>query len=259
LEKETALCRLEGINCATRGRTGLTELIESKQMLVQTILGTVTATTTTTSATTTEEKENMEGEEKENMAGEEKENMDGEEKENMEGEEKENMEGEENMEVEENMEGEEKENMEGQDKKNMKGSEEKGVLNNITDIVLNAKTAKAIGGVANAIFDAGSDLANTKIAVVKELGNNLASMANEAVKVKWFLPSIKAVSIAFEVAANLTQAAAEGVFDVEVAAINATVNIVDAVVKTKTSLFQTVFKLLKAKVNHILCTFGVKC
>ena len=62
LGKENALCILEGINCKSMERTGLTGLIATKKKFVETVLNGEEETTTTTASTTsakTDEKESM--------------------------------------------------------------------------------------------------------------------------------------------------------------------------------------------------------
>merc|ERR1712154_225863 len=124
---------------------------------------------------------------------------------------------------------------------NEDGSGEEDLLKS----VINSKVAAAqaaisgVGALATNIVDVARDVVDAKTTLVKN--------------------SAKAAAIAADGAVKLTQAAVKGVIDVEVAAVKTTVDVVNAVVQAKTSIFKSVFGLLKKKINIVLCGFKLKC
>merc|ERR1712242_379155 len=221
LQEESALCRLEGINCKSRGRT-LGDILDAKKQLLKAVLGI----------------EDGSGEADMEASGSGDGDINGDAPEegfiNADGE----------MEPSENS-GDEESSGSGE------GSGE-----DLLRIIFDSKVAAA-----DAILDAKKDIVQTVITGVGELKGDLANVANDVVEAKTTLAksSVKAVAVVAEGAINLAQAAVKGAIDTKVAAVDASVNIVEAVVETKTSIFKSVFNLLKKKVNIVLCSFDLKC
>merc|ERR1712173_36771 len=99
-----------------------------------------------------------------------------------------------------------------------------------------------------------NDIAQAAISGVGALATNIVDVARDVVDAKTTLVknSAKAAAIAADGAVKL-------VIDVEVAAVKTTVDVVNAVVQAKTSIFKSVFGLLKKKINIVLCGFKLKC
>jgi len=219
LQEESALCRLEGINCKSRGRT-LGDILDAKKQLLKAVLGI------------------------EDGSGDGSGSGDGDTNGDVPEEGFINADG--DIEPSENS-GDEESSGEGSGE----GSGE-DLLSTIfdskvaaVDAVLDAKkdiVQTVITGVAELTGDL-ADVAND----VVEAKTTLAKS------------SVKAVAVVAEGAVNLAQAAVKGAIDTKVAAVDASVNIVDAVVETKASIFKSVFNLLKKKVNIVLCSFDLKC
>merc|ERR1712130_494874 len=201
LQEESALCRMEGINCRSngRGRT-LVDILEAKKQLLQALLG--------------KGDEDGSGEADEDGSGEADEEASGSGDSETVGapapEDEGFIDAGGNIEPAENSGDEESSG-------NEDGSGEEDLLKS----VINSKVAAA------------------KTTLVKN--------------------SAKAAAIAADGAVKLTQAAVKGVIDVEVAAVKTTVDVVNAVVQAKTSIFKSVFGLLKKKINIVLCGFKLKC
>merc|ERR1712242_161179 len=223
LQEESALCRLEGINCKSRGRT-LGDILDAKKQLLKAVLGI--------------EDGSGEADMEASGSGDGDTNGDAPEEGFI------NADG--DMEPSENS-GEEESSGEG----SCEGSGE-----DLLRIIFDSKIAAA-----DAILDAKKDIVQTVITGVGELKGDLANVANDVVEAKTTLAksSVKAVAVVAEGAVNLAQAAVKGAIDTKVAAVDASVNIVDAVVETKASIFKSVFNLLKKKVNIVLCSFDLKC
>merc|ERR1712154_396983 len=199
LQEESALCRMEGINCRSngRGRT-LVDILEAKKQLLQAVLG---KGDEDGSGETDEEASGSGDSETDGAAAPEDEGF---------------IDAGGNIEPAENSGDEESSG-------NEDGSGEEDLLKS----VINSKVAAA------------KDVVDAKTTLVKN--------------------SAKAAAIAADGAVKLTQAAVKGVIDVEVAAVKTTVDVVNAVVQAKTSIFKSVFGLLKKKINIVLCGFKLKC
>merc|ERR1712242_496105 len=223
LQEESALCRLEGINCKSRGRT-LGDILDAKKQLLKVVLGI--------------EDGSGEADMEASGSGDGDTNGDAPEEGFI------NADG--DMEPSENS---------GEEESSGEGSGE-GSGEDLLRIIFDSKVAAA-----DAILDAKKDIVQTVITGVGELKGDLADVANDVVEAKTTLAksSVKAVAVVAEGAVNLAQAAVKGAIDTKVAAVNASVNIVEAVVETKTSIFKSVFNLLKKKVNIVLCSFDLKC
>merc|ERR1712130_283502 len=204
LQEESALCRMEGINCRSngRGRT-LVDILEAKKQLLQAVLG--------------KGDEDGSGETDEEASGSGDSETDGAAVPEDEG----FIDAGGNIEPAENSGDEES-----------SGNEDGSGGEDLLKSVINSKVAAAKVDVARDVVDA-------KTTLVKN--------------------SAKAAAIAADGAVKLTQAAVKGVIDVEVAAVKTTVDVVNAVVQAKTSIFKSVFGLLKKKINIVLCGFKLKC
>jgi len=228
LQEESALCRMEGINCRSngRGRT-LVDILEAKKQLLQAVLG--------------KGDEDGSGETDEEASGSGDSETDGAAVPEDEG----FIDAGGNIEPAENSGDEESSG-------NEDGSGEEDLLKS----VINSKVAAA-----KAVVDAKNDIAQAAISGVGALATNIVDVARDVVDAKTTLVknSAKAAAIAADGAVKLTQAAVKGVIDVEVAAVKTTVDVVDAVVQAKTSIFKSVFGLLKKKINIVLCGFKLKC
>merc|ERR1712173_201205 len=221
LQEESALCRMEGINCRSngRGRT-LVDILEAKKQLLQAVLG---KGDEDGSGETDEEASGSGDSETDGAAAPEDEGF---------------IDAGGNIEPAENSGDEESSG-------NEDGSGEEDLLKS----VINSKVAAA-----KAVVDAKNDIAQAAISGVGALATNIVDVKTTLVK-----NSAKAAAIAADGAVKLTQAAVKGVIDVEVAAVKTTVDVVNAVVQAKTSIFKSVFGLLKKKINIVLCGFKLKC
>jgi len=228
LQEESALCRMEGINCRSngRGRT-LVDILEAKKQLLQAVLG---KGDEDGSGETDEEASGSGDSETDGAAAPEDEGF---------------IDAGGNIEPAENSGDEESSG-------NEDGSGEEDLLKS----VINSKVAAA-----KAVVDAKNDIAQAAISGVGALATNIVDVARDVVDAKTTLVknSAKAAAIAADGAVKLTQAAVKGVIDVEVAAVKTTVDVVNAVVQAKTSIFKSVFGLLKKKINIVLCGFKLKC
>jgi len=228
LQEESALCRMEGINCRSngRGRT-LVDILEAKKQLLQAVLG--------------KGDEDGSGETDEEASGSGDSETDGAAVPEDEG----FIDAGGNIEPAENSGDEESSG-------NEDGSGEEDLLKS----VINSKVAAA-----KAVVDAKNDIAQAAISGVGALATNIVDVARDVVDAKTTLVknSAKAAAIAADGAVKLTQAAVKGVINVEVAAVKTTVDVVNAVVQAKTSIFKSVFGLLKKKINIVLCGFKLKC
>merc|ERR1712154_95528 len=228
LQEESALCRMEGINCRSngRGRT-LVDILEAKKQLLQAVLG---KGDEDGSGETDEEAPGSGDSETDGAAAPEDEDF---------------IDAGGNIEPAENSGDEESSG-------NEDGSGEEDLLKS----VINSKVAAA-----KAVVDAKNDIAQAAISGVGALATNIVDVARDVVDAKTTLVknSAKAAAIAADGAVKLTQAAVKGVIDVEVAAVKTTVDVVNAVVQAKTSIFKSVFGLLKKKINIVLCGFKLKC
>jgi len=223
LQEESALCRLEGINCKSRGRT-LGDILDAKKQLLKAVLGI--------------EDGSGEADMEASGSGDGDTNGDAPEEGFI------NADG--DMVPSENS---------GEEESSGEGSGE-GSGEDLLRIIFDSKVAAA-----DAILDAKKDIVQTVITGVGELKGDLADVANDVVEAKTTIAksSVKAIAVVAEGAVNLAQAAVKGAIDTKVAAVDASVNIVEAVVETKTSIFKSVFNLLKKKVNIVLCSFDLKC
>jgi len=236
LQEESALCRMEGINCRSngRGRT-LVDILEAKKQLLQALLG--------------KGDEDGSGEADEDGSGEADEEASGSGDSETDGapapEDEGFIDAGGNIEPAENSGDEESSG-------NEDGSGEEDLLKS----VINSKVAAA-----KAVVDAKNDIAQAAISGVGALATNIVDVARDVVDAKTTLVknSAKAAAIAADGAVKLTQAAVKGVINVEVAAVKTTVDVVNAVVQAKTSIFKSVFGLLKKKINIVLCGFKLKC
>ena len=221
LQEESALCRLEGINCKSRGRT-LDVLLDAKKQLLEAVLGIEDGSGDDASGSGDGET-NGDAPEEEGFI-----NAGG------------------DMEPMENS---------GDEESSGEGSGE-GSGEDLLRIIFDSKVAAA-----DAVLDAKKNITQALITGVAELKGNLAGVANDVVEAKATLAksSVKAVAVVAEGAVRLAEAAVKGAIDTKVAAVDASVNIVEAVVETKTSIFKSVFNLLKKKVNIVLCSFNLKC
>merc|ERR1712173_343991 len=221
-EEESALCRMEGINCRSngRGRT-LVDILEAKKQLLQAVLG---KGDEDGSGETDEEASGSGDSETDGAAAPEDEGF---------------IDAGGNIEPAENS-----------------GDEDGSGGEDLLKSVINSKVAAA-----KAVVDAKNDIAQAAISGVGALATNIVDVARDVVDAKTTLVknSAKAAAIAADGAVKLTQAAVKGVIDVEVAAVKTTVDVVNAVVQAKTSIFKSVFGLLKKKINIVLCGFKLKC
>merc|ERR1712242_7637 len=219
LQEESALCRLEGINCKSRGRT-LGDILDAKKQLLKAVLGI------------------------EDGSGDGSGSGDGDANGDIPEEGFINADG--DIEPSESS-GDEESSGEGSGE----GSGE-DLLSTIfdskvaaVDAILDAKkdivqtVITGVGELKGDLVDVANDVVEAKTTLAKS--------------------SVKAVAVVAEGAVNLAQAAVKGAIDTKVAAVDASVNIVDAVVETKASIFKSVFNLLKKKVNIVLCSFDLKC
>merc|ERR1712187_296548 len=220
LQEESALCRMEGINCRSngRGRT-LVDILEAKKQLLQAVLGKGDEDGSGSGDSETDGAAAPEDEGFIDAGG--------------------------NIEPAENSGDEESSG-------NEDGSGEEDLLKS----VINSKVAAA-----KAVVDAKNEIDPAASSGVGALATNIVDVARDVVDAKTTLVknSAKAAAIAADGVVKLTQAAVKGVIDVEVAAVKTTVDVVNAVVQAKTSIFKSVFGLLKKKINIVLCGFKLKC
>merc|ERR1712242_350982 len=219
LQEESALCRLEGINCKSRGRT-LGDILDAKKQLLKAVLGI------------------------EDGSGDGSGSGDGDANGDIPEEGFINADG--DIEPSESS---------GDEESSGEGSGE-GSGEDLLSTIFDSKVA-AVDAVLDAKKDIVQTVI-TGVAELKGDLADVANDAVEA-KTTLAKSSVKAVAVVAEGAVNLAQAAVKGAIDTKVAAVDASVNIVDAVVETKASIFKSVFNLLKKKVNIVLCSFDLKC
>jgi len=228
-KEESALCRIEGINCKSKGRTDLGGILSSKKELIRTVLSGGPESNEEASA-------DNDGEANTESSGESSAESDEDANAEISGESSGESEPDSNAEIEEYV-----------------------LLESLEDVLKTVIDSNVAA--VNAVVDVTNDIADAAFTGVGILGGNLANVANEIGDAKSVLSksSVKAAKIAAEGVGNLTRAAVKGALDVEIAKVEASVNMVNSVVEAKTSIFKSVFNLLKTKINIVLCKINVKC